>query len=545
MIARDFDWRFLLPTPGGGSYRHLVLLGGSQDLADYALDRGVAREVSQRFPAQPIADAIVLFNRAQVDLYMAVQSLRPGGVLYAEFKHGLKFGDIQFLPGIRRTLARAGATQMGVYWCTPDFERHDAYVPLGSPEAIRWYLSNFYVGALRRQILGSVLRVLAGFGEAACSSSVRRFAVTAIAGPLGDARPSLLGDLSLPGDLRHPRSQLLVVAPGNRRVVLLPFAERGEYPLCALKLTRDSSRNARAESEQLVLASVYARLDDSMRRTIPRPYGCLRWGHLTASIEGAVPGRLLLTSRRDRTQRSVEILRRVAAWVVEFQRQTEVRRIRWGESASNAALAATLVEYSALFGETAEQHALFDEIVRRSSQLVDAPIPVVWMHGDLHPGNIHLSLNQVGVLDWVDGGEGPPFLDLFRFVLEWRAHIRGFKSAVARVRNFEEIFLQQGCQDSLVLAAREEIARYSAALEVDSGLIPVLLPLLWIQRAVRHRHKADQGRSATHRSIAALATQYVCAMAANPELLFAGHLQAIGSRRSAASQVHAPGLRRR
>jgi aminoglycoside phosphotransferase (APT) family kinase protein len=521
-VVRDLDWRFLLPTPAEGSFRHLVLLGGSTALAECAMATGVAREVSRRLPDRRVADAVVKLSGAEVDVCAAASCLEPGGALYAEIERESRLAAATAPGHVRRALARAGLTQTGLYWCTPNFAAHDVYVPLGAPGPLRWYLSNLYAGSALGRYLRSLLNALAAFGPDGCGPALRRYAVTAVAGPAPEARPSLLGHPALPSELRRSALHLLLVAQGNRRVVLLPFTRDGRHPVAALKVTRDPSRNARTENEQRVLTAVHALVNEAIGRSIPRPYGCLKWGSLVAGVESGLPGRLL-TARAGGTAavgRTVEDLRHLATWLSEFHRQTEVRRESWGDSAFRSSLADLFAEYRRAFPVTADETSLFGEVELRSGQLSSASIPVVWSHGDLHPGNIYRSADRMGVIDWADGGEGLPLLDLFKFVVEWRAHARGMWSEEAKVRNLEELFLQPSRDDALVVAAHHAIARYAAALGVDHRLIPIVLVSSWVDRAVRHQRMAESGGSATHRRIARLSAGYVRALAARPHVLF-------------------------
>src|SRR5688572_29421677 len=84
--CRRLDWRFLLPRPPGGSYQHLIVLGGTRNLVDTIAEPGLAQRVSTQLPADKSADAVVALHDAHIMVGAAATCLRPGGVLYQEIE---------------------------------------------------------------------------------------------------------------------------------------------------------------------------------------------------------------------------------------------------------------------------------------------------------------------------------------------------------------------------------------------------------------------------------------------------------------------------
>src|SRR5687767_1856437 len=84
LSLRAADWRFLLPPTSRGRFGHLVLLGGSSDLAALLVRLEVARRVSVALPCAEPADAVVMLAHAPESLDDAVRPLAADGVLYCE-----------------------------------------------------------------------------------------------------------------------------------------------------------------------------------------------------------------------------------------------------------------------------------------------------------------------------------------------------------------------------------------------------------------------------------------------------------------------------
>jgi hypothetical protein len=516
---RALDWRFLLPTPAGGSFRHLVLLGAPPGLAEHAVHAGIARRVSCEPPRDSVADAVACFHEALDELPAAARSLEPGGVLYAEVGRGAR-GALR-PAGLRRALRDAGLTETGVYWCHPDFRRRDAYVPLDSPAALRWYFATLRPAASPRGALkGIALRVAARVAASRRPSLVPCCAVTAIAGPPHTAAASLLGlAFDVPG-LQRPGVRPLVLTPRNRRVVLLPFTADGAQPLAALKVSRSPLRNDITENEQRVLAELHARLRGETGDSVPRPLGRVVWGDLVAAAESVVPGRPLSTDTRDwraSARRHLGDFRRVVAWLVDFHRQTELSREPWGRSSPARTLGDTLAAYDQCFGTTPPVQALFAEVRRRSAVLADVSLPTVWAHADLTPNNICRSADRIAVLDWAGGRPGEPLVDLLNFAASWSRDLRRDYDGL---RPFSALFL--GPDDPISGTLREGILHYMDALEIDRRFAPVLAVRLWCDLATyTSTRDPDPERADLEETPANVFAQYVREVAGQRDRFFA------------------------
>lgn len=251
---RDLDWRFLVPRPPTGRFPHLVLLGGSVALAESILGIGLARRVSRHVLRSRDADAVIMLHTARTSVEEAIGCLRRGGAFYGEIERGERWSFATMPGAIRRSLQRAGMAHTTIYWVAPNFEKHEIYLPVDAQEVLRWYWATISPAeTLGQRVLSVSGRLLAKRGTYPQVNFVRRFAVTAVAGPVEDAVPAILGAVALPEMGRLSDLSLALLTPGKTDrggVVALPFASGHPAPLAVIKTRRRAKENARIEREQ-------------------------------------------------------------------------------------------------------------------------------------------------------------------------------------------------------------------------------------------------------------------------------------------------------
>jgi hypothetical protein len=523
--VRRTDWRFLLPSPAGGRFDHLVLLGGPRGLPEQVLALGIARSVSTIVPEGRSADCVVRLFDAGVGVHTAGRCLKPGGVMYYEVDR--RDADARLTtPGrVRRQMRAAGLSTGGVYWVRDSFGDHRLYVPAELPAAVAWYFSSVHEARSRRErVVTSCYRLAAVMGARVLGQIMRCFAVTATCGGPGTRGASVLAIPGLPGDLRKPGLRTVVIAPRIRRVVFLPFEPRGRAPIAALKVSRFTVRNVQTEHEQHVLARLRSCLDRRLLDSVPEPLGVFGWGELAVGVESCVSGRMLGRLPRawpaPAAASRLDDLRAVADWLGDFHRQTSVRG-EWDREAV-ARLENTLLSYDRAFGVAAAEAELFAAVLEASRSLLRAAVPTVWRHGDLAPGNIFRGSRGIAVIDWEHAREGLPLLDLLFFIDEWLYNAPGARSLASKIERFERVFVGGGADEPYGAGVQAAIAGYMARLELDPRLYPVLHVLLRVERAVAWFNRAEDpdldevGREMTPRCVG-----YVRALAAGAERLFA------------------------
>jgi hypothetical protein len=493
------DWRFLLPYPPTGSFQHLVLLGGPAGLAERLVDVGFARRVSCEIPRARTADSVVVLHNAQVALRDAAGCLVSGGALYYEIDRRSPSRLVLTPARMQHALRDVGLTPRGVYWVIPNFTHCRRYLPLDVPEALRWYITTLFPAmTLLDRLFEMGIRTLTGFNCDRLAPLVPCYSVTATAGPTRDAAPSVLGRPSHLIELQRPGLLPFVLTSGydeGSRVVMLPFARDSMQPIVVLKISRLSEFNTNTEREQETLATIRARLDATMRQTIPRPLGVLRYGKLTVGIESYAPGHSLVVSSGRwgiPLHRKIDDLRLAADWLSEFHRQAQISLLRWNDPEIRKWVEAPIAAYGRAFGIEANEERLFTEVRERARLLSGTSLPIVWQHNDFGPWNLYRAGREFTVIDWEFGHGperdrfGPALCDLLYFVTHWSYFAHRLHDEAAQLRAFRELFFEPDHAGIDAKAIHEVIAEYLAKLGIDQRYFPLLLVYTWIDRARDH-----------------------------------------------------------
>jgi hypothetical protein len=526
---RHVDWRFLLPDPPDGVFRHLVLLNGPVGLTERIIEIGLARRVSCEIPKQRSVDAVIILYKAEVVLSDIADCLQPGGVVYLEVDRRLSWSAALTPRRVWRALQNVGLSSTGTYLASPDFARRQVYLPLDVPGALRWYLRTFFTATTpARRLLGPVLHNLARLGKHPPALLVPCYAMTAIAGTTRDAPPSLLGHPALPPEFRRSDLRPLVLTPGKddlNRVVMLPFAPDGNQPVGVLKFSRLPDRNILTEEEQIALTTIRTNLDDSMRRTIPQPLGTLRWGQLSVGIESCAPGRLLSTSTGrwgTPLRQKIADLHRAVAWLTEFHCQAQIKRSQWGGSELGEWVEKPLAAYEQAFGVTASEERLFAAVRRRATSLVGIPVPTVLVHWNFSMSHLFRTDREITVVDWEGTSPGPSLLDLLYFVMRWSYTVRHLHDDDAQLRGFRDLFCDSKRIDSVSTAVYQAITQYMARLEIDPRFLPFLLVIMCVVRGLgRFNRREEAGERGENARVGNQYVGYVGVLAEHVEQLFA------------------------
>lgn len=491
-LLRQTDWRFLLPNPEGECWDHVVLLGGSPELARLITESGIAKRVTSEIPRERCADAVVVLRRGVRSLERAVSCLLPGGALYAEIR-GLRFPGASRSPGrIDRSLRKLGLTQVRTYWVRPSLARREAYLPLDASGPVSWYFENVLSERnLQRRLAGTWLRLATKVGSRLRQHLVIDSAVTAVARE-DAAAPSLLGHPGLPSRLRSPGERLLVLTGGDardiyRRVVLLPFGPEAGEPELVIKLWRSPERNIDSANEQSTLTAIRSSRVGVESQFVPAPLGLYRWGQLSVGVESYCPGRsFAISSSRWGTsrRRKVEDLQNVMAGFAEFYGRAVIRREPWSAGDMSERVEGVLQRYEAEFRTTSGERRLFEAVRRRSESLLGGSLPIVWSHPDLGPSNVLIRSNSITIIDWAKAAPGLPLQDVLYFVLISCFDICGARDEKARLGVFRRLFLESNPRDRIAGVVQGSFERCLDSMGADRRFFPILLVLLWASRSV-------------------------------------------------------------
>ncbi len=525
---RGADWRFLLPEAPRGTFDHLVLLGSRAGLGERIVNLGLAHRVSCRLPAERSADAVVILHDARPPLDQAARLLAPGGVLYLEVDRRAQRTFAATPARTSRLLRAAGLRIVGTYWAVPDFATRQMYLPLDARGALGWYLRTlFSASSLRRRLIELVLRRVAGADGRRFAPFVPCYALIAIAErerephALPEGVPAVLKGLGRP-DLRP-----LVLTGGQddlKRIVMLPFTSKGTRPVAVLKLSRLPRFNGDTVGEQAVLSRVHQSLDVSLQRTLPRPLGLFRYGSHAVGIESCAAGRsLTATSSRWRAPlpAKLEDLRLVARWLAEFHRQSELRRLSWGQETAEHWIGRSLADYRRTFGTSPAEERLFAAVSRRSRALRDESMPLVWQHHNFGAWNIFRAGQEINVIDWEHGRVGLPLYDLLHFVTHWIYTARGRRGDAGALHDFRELFCEPEACDPIVKAVHAAITEYMACLGLDHGFLPLLLVYMCVEKALTYFEGQQAfGTAGTNSRAGNRSVDYVAILAEHTDQLF-------------------------
>ncbi len=484
------DWRVLLPTPKNG-FEHMLLLGGPAGLSDVIVKSGLAGRVSHEIPGKPSADAVAILHDARLGCEAVAGALLPGGVLYWEIE-SRHAPAVWIRSRIKSRLRRARLSLTGLHWVRPDFERCELFIPINVRAAMEWYLRSWAdTSSPLRHLLVS------HFGGAVATAavvgrSVRHCAVTAIAGPLQDACPSILAHPAVPSDLWQAGACQLVVnrsgRDASRRVIVLPFRPGCPEPVAVLKFSRFAERNTDIQKEQEVVARVRARLDPAMKRSIPAPLGMFAWGRVVVGAEtyaGRSLSRLTAASKR----RRIEDLRLVARWLQEFHRQSKVSEDPLSSSQVKTWIDDPIRSYGLSFGNSPAEERLFERVHQRARSLLGSPFPLVWSHPAFSEMNICRSRDEIRVIDWEDAEIGPPLRDLIYFVTVWYYRFKRERGEDARIDSFRRLFFPS-VPDPLAALASETLEEHMRSLSIDPRFLSVMLVLTSVTHALGRLKRA-------------------------------------------------------
>jgi hypothetical protein len=527
--VRRADWRFLLPMPPGRSFSHMTLLGGTPGLAVRLHGLKVASEISLSVQPGRRTDALVVLRDSDVDLHEAIDSLAAGGVLYCEVDRRTPRGWLWSPARLCRRLQDAGLRTIGLYWVVPQFDAARRFVPLRHPGALEWYFDAAYRQfSWRRETAARVARRWTRGGRSRFESFVPCYSVVAVEASAADTTPSLVAALPASAYGVDAAAPVALVTSGQdegSRVVLLPFRD-DELPGAAVKVSRVPAFNGHTIREHSTLQELRSRLTPDLRPTLPEPYWSGEWRGLAVSVESFAPGPTVLVSTGRHSAslaHQVDDLRAALEWLTGFHRQSQLSRERWTLAEIERWVEQPLEVYARLFDVDVRTGWLFAKARASARRLAGAHLPLVLQHHDFGPWNVHRSSRGITVIDWEyqpDGGpdrHGPAGMDAIYFATHWLS-AAGHTHETIGNEILEQLFVSKVSPASAAGAAREVLASYMTALEIDPGFLPLLNVLTWVHHA--------NDRTARRSLTAGARNHYVdCVrvLARHAEQLFAGN----------------------
>lgn len=530
---RRVDWRFLLPLKDG-VFRNLVLLGGSQNLAERLLLEGIAQEVSIELSENQSADVVAVLSGAKIDLQQLIDCLRPGGTLYYEVDRRLPAFTISTPARLVRIFGSIGLDPVGLYIAAPNFAHCRRFVPLDMPEAVDWYLSTLYrSGGPLQSLIELGLQLSSGFRSRLLASLVPCYAFIATKGSGASTLPSVLKLPDLPLNLQRPDLRPVLLTSGQddgSRVIFLPFVPGKRQPIAVLKISTLPCLNLNTEHEQVILKEMYARLNESLRESIPNPLGLYHYGGLAVGIESYAAGQPIQVSS-GRWRRSMEQqigdLQLAVHWLSKFQSQCQTGRFIWDDSAVEHWIETPLTRFNSIFGQTDREARLFDKIRRRAKDLIGETMLLVPVHYDFGPWNLYRTEQKLTVIDWEFDRSwerdrvGPALYDLLYFVTYWFFLVKHLNDERAELDGLYSLFIMPYRESSYTIAAHKVITFYLKDLQISRQFLPLMLVYFWVEQALyQFSRKRVLGSTPYSARINNRSILYLDLLATHQELVF-------------------------
>jgi hypothetical protein len=493
--SHRLDWALLLPATVVLPLDEVMVLGGSDDLAQSLVDHGFA--ASWRRPGGPADRSafVVAWADCPYDIRRIASHVGPGGLLYLEIdrrRPGLRRLGPR---SVQRGLSRGGCHIYSTHIVTPNLVEPRRYLPMDHTRALRWHLRTLFVAGtpITRAARTCLHTVLA---TPIATAVLKLVAVRYIViGTTGANRSAPLG---VPLALGTER--VIIVTSGYdqaSRAVVLPFEPGAKSPRFAVKVASSPATTIGTMREHERLIGLRATLPPHTARALPTPMGMYTLAGRTACVQSYAPGPSMSVTV-GRWGRPMSARRRdldgVVDWLTEFATATRVdvacAERDWTQIYDEAAAVIDLPpEVLDFFGESRK--------IAKSNRLGEF---AVHQHYDAGPWNVHIDGAQPVLIDWETDDLrptdclGPPLEDIIYLATYWY-----FLTSKADTESDEEtaivrLFATPRPADAGVVAARRAIDRALVSLEGDRKVVPAVVAAVWAERAVyTHRRRAGLG----------------------------------------------------
>ncbi len=277
----------------------------------------------------------------------------------------------------------------------------------------------------------------------------------------------------------------------SKKVVFTLFKNGCPTPEAIVKLTRHPSFNRRLENEFHSLQALHkTRAPEA--KAAPKALFLGNEGGLVLAAQTAVQGRPLQELSEARPDSPHTVL--VVNWLVSLAWKT-ARKVQGTEVASS--LSSLADRFCDNYSSPAEERHFLATQISKIGKCPD--FPVVFQHGDPHPGNILITPDdRLVLLDWESAEPaGMPLWDLFYF-LHTTARL-----AVGRRRTpgsliLRDLFLTSTGWKGLLQGA---LSKSCEALQLDRHLIKPLFYLCWMHRALKEATRLPVNQAAKGTSV--------------------------------------------
>lgn len=265
----------------------------------------------------------------------------------------------------------------------------------------------------------------------------------------------------------------------SRKVLFFLFDGSDHDPQYIVKMTRDSSLNARLVNECQALKVLHAKRI-GQHATLPQVAFFGYHNQLAIVGETAIQG--LPFAQHTTADADCPYARNALNWLVDLGIATEDRTAATTLDVAEG-LQHLLNRFVQIYDPSPEHRAFLAEQVRLVAQHTGA-FPAVFQHGDPGTWNVMVTQSkQIAFLDWEAAEpQGMPLWDLFYFIRSYSGDIARARGIGNRLQGFAQQFLTTSPLNDVFC---KTVQHYCAALDLPQALIAPLFYTCWIHRALK------------------------------------------------------------
>lgn len=265
----------------------------------------------------------------------------------------------------------------------------------------------------------------------------------------------------------------------SRKVLFFLFDGGNRDPQYIVKMTRDSSFNARLTTECHALKLLHNKLI-RQQETLPQVAFFGYHNHLAIVGETAIQG--VPFAERTTSSADCPYAGRALNWLMDLAIATVDRTATTALEVAEG-LQHLLNRFVQIYDPSPEHRAFLAEQVRLVAQHTGA-FPAVFQHGDPGTWNVMVTKNeQVAFLDWEAAEpQGMPLWDLFYFIRSYSGDIARARGIGNRVQGFAQQLLATSPLNDVFC---KTVQQYCAALDLPQTLIAPLFYTCWMHRALK------------------------------------------------------------
>jgi hypothetical protein len=293
-------------------------------------------------------------------------------------------------------------------------------------------------------------------------------------------------------DLQPGKLIFLLQGTGVSKLCCYIFYGDEVTPRWIAKMARTPRENWVLDREYELIQLLRREGSDFVRTTIPEPLltTCIA-GHFVA-IESYFCGRPMtvfpVEAGIHQDGKSFGYLDQSVDWLIQSQRETIFQNRCLTEQEISFFLLSPIRQLKSTAHLMDEEEAYLNELMGSLVELAKKPLPLVFSHGDLRPGNILINGNELLIIDWEFGAPvSLPLMDLFSLLARTYARCKDLEEIDGYLEEyldaFEAVFFRDG---QFAKISQKCIAHISKAFEIDVEWLEGLFALFLVNEANKY-----------------------------------------------------------